>query len=126
MPWLPIDPSAEAGRLLRVLLVWLGQVSARAGRSRLLFREPHMTQPDFRGVFPSLVSPVDERGQVKEEVLAQLVDDLIDAGVHQGGLEIRGCQVGAPLAPQTPLSAAGRAEIEAILADLGATGPARP
>jgi 4-hydroxy-tetrahydrodipicolinate synthase len=29
-----------------------------------------------------LVSPIDERGQVKEAVLTRLVNDLIDAGVH--------------------------------------------
>ena len=40
-----------------------------------------MTQA-FRGVFPYLVSPVDERGEVKAQVLAQLCDDLIAAGVH--------------------------------------------
>jgi 4-hydroxy-tetrahydrodipicolinate synthase len=37
---------------------------------------------DFHGVFPYLVSPVDERGRVKTRVLARLVDDLIRAGVH--------------------------------------------
>lgn len=38
--------------------------------------------PDFHGVFPYLVSPIDEGGRVKEGVLARLVDDLIRAGVH--------------------------------------------
>ena len=37
---------------------------------------------DFRGVFPYLVSPVDEAGRVKTDVLGRLVDDLIAAGVH--------------------------------------------
>jgi 4-hydroxy-tetrahydrodipicolinate synthase len=37
---------------------------------------------EFRGVFPYLVSPVDEAGQVKDEVLAQLCEHLIAAGVH--------------------------------------------
>jgi 4-hydroxy-tetrahydrodipicolinate synthase len=37
---------------------------------------------DFHGVFPYLVSPVDESGRIKREVLARLVDDLIAAGVH--------------------------------------------
>ncbi|HXF88728.1 MAG TPA: dihydrodipicolinate synthase family protein, partial [Xanthobacteraceae bacterium] len=37
---------------------------------------------NFHGVFPYLVSPVDERGQVRTKVLARLVDDLIKAGVH--------------------------------------------
>jgi len=41
-----------------------------------------MAHVGFRGVFPYLVSPIDERGQVKEAVLARLVNDLIDAGVH--------------------------------------------
>ena len=36
----------------------------------------------FRGVFPYLVSPVSETGEVKSDVLAQLCDDLINAGVH--------------------------------------------
>ena len=41
-----------------------------------------MTHVDFRGVFPYLVSPIDERGRVKDAVLTRLVNDLIDAGVH--------------------------------------------
>ena len=41
-----------------------------------------MAHDSFRGVFPYLVSPIDERGQVKEPVLTRLVEDLIDAGVH--------------------------------------------
>ena len=36
----------------------------------------------FHGVFPYLVSPVDESGRVKADVLGRLVDDLIVAGVH--------------------------------------------
>jgi dihydrodipicolinate synthase/N-acetylneuraminate lyase len=36
----------------------------------------------FHGVFPYLVSPVDEAGRVMEEVLERLCDDLIAAGVH--------------------------------------------
>jgi dihydrodipicolinate synthase/N-acetylneuraminate lyase len=36
----------------------------------------------FHGVFPYLVSPVDEQGSVKEAVLGRLVDDLVAAGVH--------------------------------------------
>src|SRR5437879_6438559 len=38
--------------------------------------------PDFRGVFPYLVSPVDADGAVRTNVLAKLCDDLIGAGVH--------------------------------------------
>ena len=41
-----------------------------------------MAQEGFRGVFPYLVSPIDERGRVKEPVLTRLVNDLIEAGVH--------------------------------------------
>jgi 4-hydroxy-tetrahydrodipicolinate synthase len=37
---------------------------------------------EFSGVFPYLVSPIDEQGQVKEAVLTRLANDLIDAGVH--------------------------------------------
>ncbi|HYL91306.1 MAG TPA: dihydrodipicolinate synthase family protein [Burkholderiales bacterium] len=39
-------------------------------------------QPQFHGVFPYLVSPVDADGKVKDEVLARLCKDLIAAGVH--------------------------------------------
>jgi 4-hydroxy-tetrahydrodipicolinate synthase len=38
--------------------------------------------PDFHGVFPYLVSPVDADGKVREDVLGRLCDDLIKAGVH--------------------------------------------
>jgi 4-hydroxy-tetrahydrodipicolinate synthase len=41
-----------------------------------------MTETDFHGVFPYLVSPVDDAGAVKTEVLGRLCDDLIKAGVH--------------------------------------------
>jgi len=37
---------------------------------------------DFHGVFPYLVSPLDDSGEVRAEVLARLCDDLIAAGVH--------------------------------------------
>jgi 4-hydroxy-tetrahydrodipicolinate synthase len=37
---------------------------------------------DFHGVFPYLVSPVDNAGNIKTGVLAKLSVDLIDAGVH--------------------------------------------
>jgi 4-hydroxy-tetrahydrodipicolinate synthase len=36
----------------------------------------------FRGVFPYLVSPIRESGEVDAPVLARLCDDLIKAGVH--------------------------------------------
>jgi dihydrodipicolinate synthase/N-acetylneuraminate lyase len=41
-----------------------------------------MTGGDFHGVFPYLVSPVDDGGAVKEEALRRLVEDVIAAGVH--------------------------------------------
>ena len=36
----------------------------------------------FHGVFPYLVSPMDAEGRVRTDVLGQLSDDLIKAGVH--------------------------------------------
>jgi 4-hydroxy-tetrahydrodipicolinate synthase len=36
----------------------------------------------FHGVFPYLVSPIGDNGEVKGEVLARLVDHVIAAGVH--------------------------------------------
>src|SRR6476661_6040858 len=38
--------------------------------------------PDFHGVFPYLVSPIDAAGRIKTGVLGKLCDDLIKAGVH--------------------------------------------
>ena len=38
--------------------------------------------PDFHGVFPYLVSPIDASGRIKSDVLGRLCDDLIQAGVH--------------------------------------------
>jgi 4-hydroxy-tetrahydrodipicolinate synthase len=37
---------------------------------------------ELHGVYPYLVSPVDESGRVNRAVLAHLVDHLIEAGVH--------------------------------------------
>lgn len=37
---------------------------------------------DFHGVFPYLVSPTDDQGNIRCEVLARLCQDLITAGVH--------------------------------------------
>jgi 4-hydroxy-tetrahydrodipicolinate synthase len=37
---------------------------------------------EFHGVFPYLVSPIDDGGRVMAEVLARLVDHVVDAGVH--------------------------------------------
>jgi 4-hydroxy-tetrahydrodipicolinate synthase len=36
----------------------------------------------FAGVFPYLVTPLDAEGELKDDVLARLCDDLIKAGVH--------------------------------------------
>ena len=38
--------------------------------------------PDFHGVFPYLVSPIDTDGKIRKGVLARLCDDLIKQGVH--------------------------------------------
>jgi 4-hydroxy-tetrahydrodipicolinate synthase len=38
--------------------------------------------PDFHGVFPYLVSPIDTDGKVRTDVLLRLCDDLIASGVH--------------------------------------------
>lgn len=36
----------------------------------------------FKGVIPYLVTPIDKAGKIKDDVLARLCGDLIDAGVH--------------------------------------------
>ncbi len=41
-----------------------------------------MREPSFHGVFPYVVSPIRESGEVDAEVLARLCDDLVNAGVH--------------------------------------------
>jgi len=38
--------------------------------------------PDFHGVFPYLVSPIDADGKVRDAVLGRLCEDLIISGVH--------------------------------------------
>src|ERR1700741_4345545 len=38
--------------------------------------------PDFHGVFPYVVSPVEPGGKIRPEVLGRLCDDLVKAGVH--------------------------------------------
>jgi 4-hydroxy-tetrahydrodipicolinate synthase len=38
--------------------------------------------PDFHGVFPYLVSPVDAGGKIRTEMLGRLCDDLVTSGVH--------------------------------------------
>lgn len=37
---------------------------------------------DFKGIFPYLVTPLDARGNINEGVLIELVEHLIDAGIH--------------------------------------------
>ncbi len=37
---------------------------------------------DFEGIFPYLVSPIDEQGQVKKKVFSDLINHLIESGVH--------------------------------------------
>lgn len=44
--------------------------------------ETVIATPDFHGVIPYLVSPVNEDGTVREGVLRRLVSHLIDKGVH--------------------------------------------
>lgn len=41
-----------------------------------------MKQENFAGIFPYLVTPLDQKGRLKEKVLAELVDHLIRKGVH--------------------------------------------
>jgi dihydrodipicolinate synthase/N-acetylneuraminate lyase len=41
-----------------------------------------MNEAYFHGVFPYLVSPIHETGEVNANVLESLCDDLIEAGVH--------------------------------------------
>ena len=41
-----------------------------------------MSEARFHGVFPYVVSPVHETGEVDADVLARLCDDLVKAGVH--------------------------------------------
>ncbi len=41
-----------------------------------------MTQTGFHGVFPYLVSPVQENGKIRADVLERLCDDLINQGIH--------------------------------------------
>ena len=37
---------------------------------------------EFKGIYPYIVSPIDENGEVMTEVLTDLVNHLIDSGVH--------------------------------------------
>jgi 4-hydroxy-tetrahydrodipicolinate synthase len=41
-----------------------------------------MSQEEFAGIFPYLVTPIDQSGNLKEDVLRDLVNHLISKGVH--------------------------------------------
>jgi 4-hydroxy-tetrahydrodipicolinate synthase len=41
-----------------------------------------MSQKEFAGIFPYLVTPIDQSGNLKEDVLRDLVNHLISKGVH--------------------------------------------
>src|SRR6516164_280251 len=41
-----------------------------------------MNRAPFHGIFPYLISPLDDRGKTRESVLHDLVGDLIQSGVH--------------------------------------------
>jgi len=41
-----------------------------------------MPKREFSGIFPYLVTPLDESGNLKEDVLGDLVNHLIAKGVH--------------------------------------------
>lgn len=41
-----------------------------------------MAFTEWKGIFPYLVSPIDDDGKVKEQVLRDLVEHLIECGVH--------------------------------------------
>src|SRR5438552_5718648 len=51
-------------------------------RPSIQSRRTPLPMPDFHGVFPYLVTPLDPDGRVRVDVLGRLCDDLIDAGVH--------------------------------------------
>lgn len=66
---------------------------------------------DFHGVFPYLVTPIDGSGRVRSDVLGQLCDDLIKAGVH--GLTPLGSTGEFAYLDQAQRSAVVQATIEA-------------
>jgi len=47
-----------------------------------------MSQKEFTGIFPYLVTPIDQSGNLKEDVLRDLVNHLISKGIH--GLTLLG------------------------------------
>jgi 4-hydroxy-tetrahydrodipicolinate synthase len=67
--------------------------------------------PQFHGVFPYLVSPLDGEGRIKADVLGRLCDDLIKAGVH--GLTPLGSTGEFAYLNNTQREAAVRATVEA-------------
>ena len=73
-----------------------------------------MKEAQFHGVFPYLVLPVGDDGEVRDEVLARLCDELIKAG------EFQGYRVGVPPPPKAPLSAEGVEDMRRALTAIGA------
>jgi 4-hydroxy-tetrahydrodipicolinate synthase len=78
---------------------------------------------EFHGVFPYLVSPLDEAGRVKAGVLGRLVDDLVTAGVHgltplgsTGEFAYLGGEQRAAIVRATIEAAAGRVPVVAGVA----------
>src|ERR1700716_311561 len=67
--------------------------------------------PDFHGVFPYLVSPIDADGHIRSGVLGRLCDDLIASGVH--GFTPPRSPRGGPLFYQAQRAAVVRTTIEA-------------
>jgi len=41
-----------------------------------------MAETELRGVLPYLISPVTDTGEINADILARLVDHLVDSGVH--------------------------------------------
>jgi 4-hydroxy-tetrahydrodipicolinate synthase len=66
---------------------------------------------DFQGVFPYLVSPIDQNGRILGDVLGRLASDLIKAGVH--GLTPLGSTGEFAYLNRTQREAVVRATIEA-------------
>ena len=85
-----------------------------------------MSDAAFRGVFPYLVSPIRESGEVDAPVLARLCDDLIKAGKarfegdRKGFDQLRGIlvpftpdfEILPGTAPKTPASTPGAKPFE--------------
>src|SRR5260221_1643107 len=67
---------------------------------------------EFHGVFPYLVSPIDEHGKILTDVLGKLASDLIKAGVH--GLTPLGSTGEFAYLNRSQREAVVRATIEAV------------